>query len=214
MMIMRPDSLGTRGPVRILGLAGSLRARSFNRALLRVAVDLAPGGMTIEIFDRVGEMPLYNPDLDGDRAPEPVRALREAIRNADGLLIATPEYNYSIPAPLKNAIDWASRPANASSLHGKPLSIIGAATGMVGTARAQAALRQCFVFTRSLPLTGPEVLVSKAKEKFDDQLRLVHQETRDFLAQHLVALRDWVRRLGGDRRIVETARIVAEVPAR
>lgn len=213
-MIMRSDSAAARGPIRILGIAGSLRARSFNRALLRVAVDLAPGGMTIEIFDRVGELPLYNPDIDGDRAPAPVRALREAIHAADGLLIATPEYNYSIPAPLKNAIDWASRPANASSLNGKPLSIIGAATGMVGTARAQAALRQCFVFTRSLPLTGPEVLVSKAKEKFDDQLRLVHQETRDFLAQHLVALRDWVHRLGGDRRAVDAEPLAAAAPAR
>lgn len=213
-MVLRPHPFDGHGPIRILGIAGSLRARSFNRALLRVAADLAPVGMTIEIFDRVGELPLYNPDLDGARAPESVRTLRDAVHAADGLLIATPEYNYSIPAPLKNLVDWASRPANASSLTGKPLSIIGAATGLVGTARAQMALRQCFVFTRSLPLTGPEVLVSKAKEKFDDQLRLVHQETRDFLAQHLVALRDWVRRLGGDRRVVEVAPLAVPAPRR
>src|SRR3712207_1416089 len=113
--------------MNILGLSGSLRASSHNTALLRAASTLAPDGMTIELYDRLRELPPYDQDADGDVAPEPVRDLRRRIHEADGVLIATPEYNYSVPGVLKNAIDWASRPATASCLLGKPVAIMGAA---------------------------------------------------------------------------------------
>jgi chromate reductase len=188
---------GARGrDLRVLGVAGSLRRRSFNRALLRAAVELAPDGMRIEIFERLGDIPLYNADLDiPELTPEPVRALRDAIRSADAVLFATPEYNYGVPGVLKNAFDWASRPAETSVLVDKAASIIGAATGFVGTARAQLALRQHCLFTRTLVQPRPEVLVARAADRFDTDLRLVHEETREVVRKHLLAFRDWIERV-------------------
>lgn len=187
-------------PVRVLGIAGSLRAGSYNRALLRAAIELAPEGMSISAFDRIGDLPHYNADVDGgDSAAkelEPVHALRDAIRAADALLIVTPEYNYGIPGVLKNAIDWASRPAATSALKGIPAGIMGASIGVVGTARAQLALRQAFVFTQTYALAAPEVLVSSAAQKFDAELKLTDEATRKFVREHLVRLEEWSRRLG------------------
>ena len=181
--------------VRVLGICGSLRSGSFNRMLLKAAQELAPPEMSITTFDRIGEIPHYNFDLDVSPGPEPVAALRQAIRDADALLIATPEYNFSVPGVLKNAIDWASRPAATSSLKGKAASIMGAAGGMVGTARAQLALRQSFVFTQTYPLQAPEILVSKAHEKFNAEGQLIDETTREMLRKHLAALHDWAVRL-------------------
>lgn len=186
---------GKRGEtLNILGIAGSLRRASFNRALLRAAQELAPQGMEIEIFDRVGELPLYNPDVEAMGAPEPVAALKLAISRAHGLLIATPEYNYSIPAPLKNALDWASRPPAETPLRGKPIAIMGAAVGAVGTARAQLALRQSLVFTQSHVMPAPELLLGRAPEKFDADLRLIDEQSRQFLRQHLERFASYVKR--------------------
>src|SRR3712207_4025678 len=121
--------------MNILGLSGSLRAASHNTALLRAAAALAPDGMTVELYERMRELPPYDQDADTDRAPEPVVDLRRRVREADGLLIATPEYNYGVPGVLKNAIDWASRPAADSCLLGKPVAIMGAAPTHFGSVR-------------------------------------------------------------------------------
>lgn len=186
---------GSDDVLRVLGIAGSLRKGSFNRALLRAARELAPDEMRIEIFDGLAEIPPYNADEDTEPGPAPVRALRDAIAGADGVLFATPEYNYGVSGVLKNAYDWASRPAKSSVLIGRPAAIIGAAAGMAGTARAQLQLRQAMVFTQTPVLPGPEVLVARAAERFDDALNLTHEPTREFLAQFLERFEVWIRRL-------------------
>lgn len=173
--------------VVICGLAGSLRRASYNRALLVAAQELAPEGVEIRVFDRLGDLPHYNSDLEVD-LPEPVVSLREAIRSADGLLIATPEYNHSIPGVLKNAIDWASRPPTSSVLKRKPCAILGAATGLMGTVRGQLALRQALASTETHVLLKPEVLIGKAAEKFDASLRLTDEPTRGFVSALVEAL--------------------------
>jgi chromate reductase len=184
--------------LRVLGIAGSLRAGSFNRALLRAAQELAPDGMEIRAFD-IAPIPLYNAEVEAKGDPEPVAALKTAIREADALLIVTPEYNYGVPGVLKNAIDWASRPPAQTPLRGKPAAIMGATPGQGGTIRAQMQLRQAFVFTQTIALLQPEVLVTKAHEKFDKDGRLIDERTRGFVSKQLEALRDWTLRLRQDR---------------
>lgn len=179
----------------ICAFAGSLRERSYNRALLRAAQELAPDGMDIRIFDRVAEIPLFNEDLEAEGDPEPVLALRRAIAEADGLLVATPEYNHGVPGVLKNALDWASRPPRGSVLDGKPAAIFGASRGTTGSARAQSQLRQAFVFTNTPVLSQPEILVYRAHEKIDASGRLTDEKTREFVGKLLLGLADWVRRL-------------------
>lgn len=185
-----PDS--SAGPLRVLGFAGSLRRGSYNRALLRAAVELAPEGMTIETFE-LGRIPLYNADVEAEGDPSPVVELKQAIQGADALLIASPEYNYGVTGVLKNAIDWASRPPRDSVLNGKPAAIMGATTGQSGTARSQLQLRQAFVFTNTLALLKPEVLVPRAADKFDDQGNLTDEKTREFVRKLLDALVAWVQ---------------------
>jgi chromate reductase len=185
---------GSPRPLRVLGFAGSLRAASYNRMLLRAAVELAPAGMEIEVFD-IGGIPLFNEDVEAVGTPPAVEAFREAIRRADALLIATPEYNHGVPGVLKNAVDWASRPPRTSALAGKPAAVFGASPGATGTARAQTQLRASFVFTDTPVLPQPEVLVFRAHEKFDADGRLSDGPTRAFVARLLVALADWTRRL-------------------
>ncbi len=180
-------------PLRILGIAGSLREGSFNRALLRTCGELAPASMEVEIFGELGGIPSFDQDLEAEGDPPAVRHLKEAMAEADGLLIATPEYNYSVPGVLKNALDWASRPARETPLRGKPVGIVGASGGGSGTMRAQLALRQVFVFTGSLVLSKPEVYVTRAPEKFSDG-RLTDEGTREHLGRFLSALEEWVRR--------------------
>lgn len=186
---------GNSGTFTICGIAGSLRQKSYNRALLRAARDMAPDGVDVRIFDRVAEIPLYNADVDAAGDPEPVQALKQAIADADALLIATPEYNHGVPGVLKNAIDWASRPSRKSVLGGKPVAIFGASPGVTGTARAQSQLRLAFVFTDSPVLPQPEVLVYRAAEKFDEDLNLTDERTREFVGKLLDGLVDWSRRL-------------------
>ncbi len=141
--------MNEKSAIKVFGIAGSLRAGSSNKALLRAAAELAPEGMEIRLFERLAEVPLYNEDVEKAGEPESVAALKGAIREADALLFATPEYNYGVPGVLKNAIDWASRPPRNSVLNGKPAAIMGATPGTSGTARAQLALRQSFVFTQT-----------------------------------------------------------------
>jgi chromate reductase len=179
--------------VRVLGIAGSLRKASFNRALLRAAQELAPKEMEITVFD-LAPIPSYNEDVEKQGDPEPVAALKEAIRAADALLIVSPEYNYGIPGVLKNAIDWASRPPGKSPLNGKPAAIMGASAGMGGTIRMQLSLRQTFLFTETPVMLRPEVYVAKAQEKFDADLRLTDEKTREFVGKLLAALVPWAQK--------------------
>jgi len=182
-------------PITVCALVGSLRKGSYNRYLTHACQELAPDGMTIEIFDRLRELPHYDADLDGATPPEPVVALRSTIAQANALLIVTPEYNYSIPGVLKNAIDWASRPAGKSCLNKKPAAILGASTGLMGTVRGQLALRQSLLFTETYALLKPEVMVTKAADKFDAEGRLTDEPTRTFVRQLLEALIPWTNRL-------------------
>jgi chromate reductase len=178
--------------INVLGFAGSLRQGSYNKAALRAAVELAPTGMSIATFD-LAPIPLYNEDVKQQGFPPPVQEFREKIRAADALLIVTPEYNYSIPGVLKNAIDWASRPPD-QPFEGKPIAIMGASPGRLGTARAQYHLRQCFVFLNGLVLNKPEVMIAGAAQMFDDRLRLSDETTREFVGKLLVSLAEWTRR--------------------
>ena len=177
----------------VVGFAGSLRRGSYNRALLRAATELAPSALHIVIHELDG-IPLYNGDVEAAGAPTSVVELRDAIRTAEGLLIATPEYNHGVPGVLKNTIDWLSRPPRDSVLNGKVAAVMGASPGMTGTARGQSQLRQAFVFTNTYALLQPEVLVGRAHEKFDADGRLVHQPTRDFLATFLERFADLLAR--------------------
>jgi len=182
----------------ILGLAGSLRRGSYNRALLRAAAELAPDGMTVEIFDLI-DVPLYNGDVEAAGDPEAVARLKRAIAAADGVLMATPEYNHGVPGVMKNAVDWASRPPRAAPLGGKPVGIIGASPGITGSARGQSQLRQAFEFTNSYCMPQPELLVFKAHEKFDAEGNLTDATTAQFLGRYLTAFAAWVRRFVPDQ---------------
>jgi chromate reductase, NAD(P)H dehydrogenase (quinone) len=179
--------------VKVLGICGSLRKGSYNHAALRAANELLPDGMSLTIAE-IADIPLYNEDVRQAGFPPPVQRLRDAIAAADALLFATPEYNYSVSGVLKNAIDWASRPPD-QPFNGKPVAIMGATAGLWGTSRAQYHLRQSCVFLNMLPINKPEVLIAQAQTKIDAEGRLTDQTTRDLLAQLLVALRDWTRRL-------------------
>lgn len=181
--------------IKVLGIAGSLRKGSYNRALLHTAQEAAPDEMEIHIFDLL-DIPLYNADVESQGLPEPVSAFKQAIQNAHGLLIATPEYNYSIPGVLKNALDWASRPPGQSPLNNKPVALMGASMGMGGTIRSQSHLRQVFCFTESYVMIKPEIYVARAQDKFDSEGRLTDEKTREFLQKFLVAFVEWIRRFG------------------
>lgn len=179
--------------VRVLGVAGSLRLGSLNRALLRAATKLAPAGLTITTFD-LADVPLYNGDVEAAGDPSGVAAFKDAIRAADAVLFVTPEYNHGVPGVMKNAVDWASRPARNAALNGKPVGIIGASPGQTGTARGQSQLRQAFEFTNSYCMPQPEILVFRATEKFDANGELTDARTIEFLGKYLEALRAWTLR--------------------
>jgi chromate reductase len=185
---------------RILGIAGSLRQGSYNRAALRAAAGLAPEGAGVEIFDLDG-VPLFNQDEEA-RPPARVVELKARIRAADAILFATPEYNYSIPGVLKNAIDWASRPYGDNAWNGKPAAVMGASVGLQGTSRAQYHLRQIFVFVNIHPLNQPEVMIAEAARRFDEHGNLTDDKVKELIRQLLAGLVDWGRRLarGAERR--------------
>ena len=172
--------------VNILGFAGSLRKGSYNKALLRAAGELLPAGASIELFDLDG-IPPFNQDMEGS-PPERVKEFKSKIRAASAVLIATPEYNYSVPGVLKNALDWASRPFGDSAWPGKPLALMSASTGMLGGSRAQYHLRQTLLFLDVRAVSKPEVFVTFAGQKFDDKGRLTDEATRGVVADLLKAL--------------------------
>ncbi len=180
-------------PMVILGIAGSLRQQSFNRSLLRAAQELAPDGATIETFELDG-IPSFNQDEEGN-PPAKVVELKQRIRSADAILFVTPEYNYSVPGVLKNAIDWASRPYGDSAWNGKPAAVMGASVGTIGTARAQYHLRQMFVFLNMYAVNQPEVMVANAHKHFDQDGKLTDETAKKLIRQLLEELVSWTKRL-------------------
>jgi chromate reductase len=172
----------------ILGFAGSLRKSSYNKALLRAARELVPEGTNIEIFELEG-IPPFNQDFESS-LPERVKEFKSKIKAADALLIVTPEYNYSVPGVLKNAIDWASRPHGDNVFEEKPVAIMSVSTGLLGGARAQYHLRQSFVYLKMYPINRPEVFVTFAPQKFDDKGRLLDEKTKELMKELLDALVD------------------------
>lgn len=180
-------------PINVVGISGSLRRGSFNSALLKAAGELMPDGASLEILD-LAPIPMYNGDLDGPTKPESVIRFRERLASADALIIASPEYNHSIPGVLKNALDWASRGSD-SPLTGKPVAIMGASPGMLGTVRMQMHLRQVLMSNNMFPLNKPEVYIGQAQTKFDEQGRLTDEKSRDLLRTQMLKLTAWTRQL-------------------
>lgn len=180
-------------PIRILGIAGSLRKQSFNRMTLQAAAKLVPKDATLEIFD-LHQIPLFNQDEERN-PPSPVVELKKRTRAADAIVLATPEYNYGTSGVLKNAIDWASRPYGDSAWDGKPVAVMSASMGVFGGVRAQYGLRQCFVFLNMYPVNQPEVMIATAHEKFDAEGNLTDETSKKLMTQLLQNLVDWTRRL-------------------
>ncbi len=188
---MKEKSIDER--LTILGIAGSLRRASYNRALLRAVQSLTPEGATLEIFE-IDNIPGFSEDYERDPPPKIVE-LKARVRAADAILFVTPEYNYSVPGVLKNAIDWASRPYGDNAWDGKPAAVIGASVGMMGTARAQYHLRQSFVFLNMYPLNHPEVMIANAASKFDEHGNYTDEKGQELIRQLLMRLVEWSRLL-------------------
>lgn len=178
--------------ISILGFAGSLRKGSYNKAILRAAVEMVPKEAELEIFDLEG-IPPFNQDLEND-PPEKVKEFKKKIKAADAILLATPEANYTVPGVLTNAMSWASRPYGDNAFDGKPVAVVGASIGMLGTARAQYHLRQSFVWLNMYPLNAPEVMVPFAQEKIDANGRVTDQKTREKIKELLERLVVWTRK--------------------
>jgi len=179
---------------RILGLAGSLRRASLHRGLVRAARELAPEGVTVEPYERLGEIPFFNQDVEDEGDPAPVRDLKEKIREADAVLIATPEYDYAIPGVLTTALDWALR--SPSPLRHKPVGLVGTSPGGAGTARGQMVLRQILLHAPAYLLPEPQMLIPYSREKFDVETGdLTDDQTRERIRRFLDALVEWTERL-------------------
>jgi chromate reductase len=179
--------------LKILGIPGSLRQASFNRFALVAARSLLPPGASLDTFELEG-IPVYNQDLD-KQPPARVVELKARIRAADAILFATPEYNYSVPGVLKNAIDWASRPYGDSAWQGKPVAMMSASVGILGGARAQYHLRQSFVFLNMYPVNQPEVLIANAAQRFNERGELTDEAARELIRKLLAELVAWTRKL-------------------
>ena len=177
---------------KILGLAGSLRRASFNRGLIRAAQELAPEGVTVEFYDGLGKIPFFNRDVEDEGDPTPVKELKEKIREAAAVLIATPEYDYAIPGMLSNALEWAMR--SPSPLRHKPVGILGASPASAGTARGQMVLRQILLHAPAYTMPEPQMLIPNAHERFDGNGDLVDKETRERMVRFLGALVEWTER--------------------
>lgn len=192
-------------PLRLLGLAGSLRRGSWNRRLLQAAATLAPAGTTMEVYDALGCVPLFDEDLEhaSPDGPPGVRALCEAIAAADGLVIATPEYNHALPGVLKNALDWLSR-GNAA-LADLPVAVLGASSGPWGTRLAQASLRQVLHTCGALVMPSPTLFLAHAAERFDASGALDDEATRAALQRFMEAFAGWVHRVAPSRAETDAA---------
>jgi chromate reductase len=190
--------------VKILGISGSLRSQSHNTNLLRAAAELLPPGVELELWDGLKEVPPYDQDDDVQPAPQPVAALRGAIAGADAVLFATPEYNSSVPGVLKNALDWVSRPLKTNALRNKPVAVVGASTGAFGAVWSQAELRKVLAAIGARVVEG-DLAVGHAPSRFDENGRLTDGQTREQLAEVLLALVAEVR----PAELPETAELAA-----
>ncbi|HLX13194.1 MAG TPA: NAD(P)H-dependent oxidoreductase [Bacteroidota bacterium] len=179
--------------LHILAIPGSLRTRSFNRSIAKYIASLSLQDASVEVFE-LNDIPPFNADIEKD-LPQSVKLLKEKLKSADAVLICTPEYNYSIPGVLKNAIDWGTRPGGDNSWSGKPVAIMGASTGRFGTARAQYHLRQILVTLNMYALNRPEVMITEAPKKFDAEGNITDEETRKRIGDLLDALIRWTRAL-------------------
>lgn len=179
--------------MKVLGISGSLRKGSYNTLALRAAQKLVPQGISMEIAD-ISQVPMYNDDVQAAGVPEAVQALREQVRLADAVLLVTPEYNFSIPGVLKNTLDWLSRPPQPP-FEGKPVAIMGASPGVVGTARVQYHLRQVLVFMNTFTLNKPEVFINLAATKFNEQGELTDEATRKIIGELLLSLQKLKQRI-------------------
>ncbi len=179
--------------LKFLGIPGSLRQASYNRAALVAAQAMLPDGVNLEIFDLAG-IPLFNQDLETEPVARVIE-FRQKIRAADAIVFATPEYNFSIPGVLKNAIDWASRPPGESAWSGKPVAVMGASPGLFGSARAQYHLRQTFISLNMFQLNQPEIMIGNADKAFDAQGKLIDESSRKRIRQLLENLAIWTRQL-------------------
>jgi chromate reductase len=182
---------------KILGLAGSLRRASFHRGLVRAARELAPEGIAVEPYEGLDEIPFFNQDVEAEGDPAPVKELKEKIREVDAVLIATPEYDYSIPGVLTNGLDWALR--SPSPLRHKPVGIVGASPASTGTARGQMVLRQVLLHAPAYVMPEPQILIPYSRERFDENGNLTDEETRERMRRFLVALVEWTERLSGSK---------------
>jgi chromate reductase len=182
-------------PVNVLGFAGSLRQGSYNRALLLAAGELVPDGARLETFE-LDNIPIFNQEFE-KTPPDIVQEFKHKIKAADAILIVTPEYNFSVPGVLKNAIDWASRPFGDNAFEGKPVALMSASTGRLGGARAQYHLRQSFVFLNMHPINRPEVFVTFAPQKFDAQGKLIDEDARRLIKELFDNLIAWTKKLRG-----------------
>lgn len=191
MLESSPDG---RRPVRILGIAGSLRRESHNRAMLRAAARLAPEGVTVEVYDGLGTVPVFNEDLEAEPPPGVV-SLRQALCRADGLLLATPEYNQSVPGVVKNMIDWLSR---EEGLSGLPVAVIGASTGPWGTRIAQTLLRQMLLSVQAVVMSDPTLFVPHVGGLLDHDGELVDPQTSRRLEKVVSSFADWIRLVAPD----------------
>lgn len=187
--------------IHLVAMSGSLRKGSYNTMLLRNVLRMMPEGVTVEELS-FADLPLYNGDLDlpiAAERPSAVAAFRDVLSRADGLVIVSPEYNYSIPGPLKNAIDWASRGEDSPLLH-KPIALMGTTPGMWGTSRMQLAFNAVFQFLDMRPVYKPEVLIADARHKFDEAGNLTDAKARELIARKLQALKELVLQLN-DKRV-------------
>ena len=194
-MVLKKEEETMDKKISILGFAGSLRKGSYNKALLRAAVELAPGNASLETFDLEG-IPPFNQDLE-NTPPEKVKEFKRKIRAADAILIATPEANYTIPGVLTNAMNWASRPYGDNAFEGKPVAVMSASIGMQGGSRAEYHLRQSFIWLNMYPINAPEVMVPFAQEKIDANGRVTDEKTREKIKELLESLVTWTRKLKG-----------------
>ena len=190
---MNDDTVSEPQRRDVLALPGSLRRGSFNRLLLQAAAANAPPGLRVEVYDELASVPLFSEDVEAETVPAGVERLRERVEQADAVLIATPEYNQSIPGVLKNAIDWLSRPPR-EVLIGKPMAVIGATAGRWGTRLAQSHLRHVLYATEALVMPQPSLFVAGASNLFDGAGRLVDEQTAQSLRELLAAFDSWIRR--------------------
>lgn len=183
-------------PLDIVGICGSLRKASLNHSALRLAGELMPAGMALDVVDW-REVPIFDGDVFAQGLPPSVAALRERIRRADGVLIATPEYNFSVPGGLKNLLDWTSR-GDDQPWANKPVAIVSASMGPLGGARVQYDLRKVMLFLNAAMLVKPEVFIGAAHTKFDAEGRCTDDTTRTFVGSQMAAFQRWI---GGVKRM-------------